>query len=124
MQVWVFGNPDVKEDALPVELLPELKKKFPQHEFTLQDPLDEWNMPKDHLCIIDTVKGAKRVTVFNGLDAFSLSPHITLHDYDALSELQLRKKVHGLPELTIIGVPMEITRPQAFEQIVRELAQL
>ena len=124
MEVWVFGNPDVKEDSLPLLLLADLKKKFPQHVFTRQDPLDEWNMPADRLAIIDTVKGAKRVTRFEGLDEFALSPHITLHDYDALSELQLRKKVHGLPALTIIGVPMDIDRNEAFKQISDLLARL
>lgn len=124
MEVWIFGNPDVEEDSLPVRLLPHLQKKFPKVKFTLQDPLDEWTMPKDRLVIVDTVKGVKNVTRFEGLEQFSLSPHITLHDYDALSELQLRKKVHGLPALTIIGVPMRMGQDEALTKVCDLLAQL
>lgn len=121
MDIWVFGNPDLQEDALPVRLLPRLQDAFPIHHFVLQDPLDEWQLPQDTLTIIDTVKGIDRVTAFTSLEAFQSTPHVTMHDYDLWSELKIRQKIGPLPALTILGVPPELSDDEAFAQLSAEL---
>lgn len=41
LRVSVFGNPDLPMDAMPIVLLPELRKQFPDIEFIHQDPNEE-----------------------------------------------------------------------------------
>jgi len=46
MTVSVFGNPDLPEDAMPVALIPELRKRFPNITFVHQDPNEECTPPE------------------------------------------------------------------------------
>src|SRR3989338_8931953 len=64
MTVFVFGNAVLKQDSLPLCILSELQKKFPQIEFRALDPNEEWNAPEE-MIIIDTVMGIKDITVFD-----------------------------------------------------------
>lgn len=41
LRVSVFGNPDLALDAMPIALLPELRKRFPGIEFMHQDPNED-----------------------------------------------------------------------------------
>src|SRR3989338_8707865 len=54
MTVFVFGNAALEQDSLPLCILPELQKKFPQIEFRALDPNEEWDAPKE-MIVIDTV---------------------------------------------------------------------
>lgn len=36
--IYIFGNPLLDFDNLPIKLLPELKKEFPEIKFTVMDP--------------------------------------------------------------------------------------
>jgi hypothetical protein len=116
MTIFVFGNPDLPMDALPVRLVPALKTKFPQHDFQIKDSNEEWDVPAK-LIVIDTVKGIDQVQVFNGLDNFNRAPRVSMHDFDALTQLRLLQKIGRLKEVTIIGVPPDIKRGDALESI-------
>lgn len=105
MTVYVFGNPDLPMDALPIRLVPELQNKFPQHQFIVRDPLDEWDTVPETLVILDTIVGINSVQEFTSLDAFAASPRVTMHDLDLWSQLQLLKKVGKLKQVRIFGVP-------------------
>ncbi|MBI3963845.1 MAG: hypothetical protein HY341_02495 [Candidatus Kerfeldbacteria bacterium] len=104
MTIWVFGNPDLPSDALPIRLVPELRRRYPEHTFALRDPLEEWDVPDD-LVILDTVKGITAVTEFKNLDGFSDSPRVTMHDYDLGTTLKWLRKLGKLPAVRIIGIP-------------------
>lgn len=104
MDIWIFGNTDLPQDALPLQLLPELQKEFPHDRFVVRDPNEEWVLP-NQLIIIDTVVGLKHVRVFHDLTSFKASPRVTMHDFDAFTNLLWLEKMHKLPPLTIIGVP-------------------
>lgn len=106
MEIWVFGNADLPQDARPLAFLPVLKKEFPQHRFVLRDPNEEWQLP-DRLVILDTVVGLETVTVFHDLASFKTGPRVTMHDFDAFTNLLWLEKMKKLPPLTIIGVPTE-----------------
>lgn len=106
MEIWVFGNPDLPQDARPLAFLPALKKEFPQHHFVLRDPNEEWQLP-DRLVILDTVVGLDHVTIFHNLASFKTGPRVTMHDFDAFTNLLWLEKMNKLPPLTIIGVPSE-----------------
>ncbi len=114
--VYVFGNPDLPMDALPLRLVPRLRKKFPQATFEIKDPNEEWDVP-ERLIVIDTVVGIDDVQIFRGLNNFARAPRVSMHDFDALTQLRLLQKIGQLKEVAIIGVPPKIEQKKAFEYI-------
>lgn len=109
MTVFVFGNEDVERDSLPLKILPELRKKCPGIDFLAKDPNEDFELPEG-VVVIDVVAGLKKVRVFNSMDDFQAPPHLTLHDFDLFSWLQLLKKVGKLPsKIKIIGIPPMIS---------------
>lgn len=110
--VFVFGNPDLEIDSLPVKMLPKLQKAFPEIHFTILDPNEEWDVPK-HMVIIDTVIGIKEVTIFQDLSAFIDAPKVTCHDFDAYTNLQFLKKLSKIHSTYIIGIPNGIPETEA-----------
>ncbi len=109
--VFIFGNPDLPEDSLPLRLLPALRAAFPDVAFEVLDPNEEWEVPR-HVVIIDTVVNLAEVAVFHDLSAFIAAPRVTCHDFDAYANLLLLKKLGKIEEVTIIGVP-----PTATEEV-------
>ena len=101
--IYIFGNPDLPADSLPLKILPELRNKFPQLQFEVKDPNEEWDVPEE-LTIIDTVEGIEKVTIFDDLAKFVRVPRLTLHDFDALSNLLYLQKLGKLKKIKIIGL--------------------
>lgn len=120
MTVYVFGNPDLAADALPLRLLPQLQERLPEVSFTVVDPHEEWEVPTN-LIVLDTVVGIKGVTVFDDLASFQAAPRVTLHDFDALANLRLLRKLGKLKAVKIIGVPPTIAEDRALQQITSAL---
>jgi hypothetical protein len=117
MTIFVFGDEDVAADSLPVRILPELRKKCPRIDFLAKDPNEDFELPEEAV-IVDVVAGLKKVRVFNSLDDFQAPPHLTLHDFDLFSWLQLLKKVGKLPQkIKIIGIPPTISKEEAISSI-------
>jgi len=106
MKILVFGNPAVREDALPLRLLPQLRKAFPEIEFREFDAVEDLEREGGELVILDTVQGIKKVKVFDGVESFEESPRYSMHDFDLPVYLKLLKKVGIVRSATIIGVPM------------------
>lgn len=121
--VYVFGNPDLPMDALPPRLVPMLRMAFRKMTFEIKDPNEEWDVP-EHLVVLDTVKGIDEVKIFNGLDAFHDAPRVSLHDYDALTQLRLLQKIGKLKTVTIIGVPPDMTDIAALKSVTDSLLRL
>lgn len=119
MTVFVFGNPDLPGDALPLMILPRLRERFPGSTFETKDPNEEWEVP-EHLTVIDTVQGIDRVTAFPSLELFDRTPNLTVHDFDALSQLRLLQKLGKLKSVRVIGVPPD-AKPDAVLPTVVEL---
>lgn len=118
MTIFIFGNPDVDIDSLPIRILPSLQKQLPDIEFVLKDPNEEWDIP-GKLTIIDTVVGIDEVQVFDSLDVFQNSPRFTLHGFDALMNLKLLQKLGKLKKIKIIGVPPMMDEMETVNQIVQ-----
>ena len=114
--VYVFGNPEIKEDSLPLRVLPELQKKFPDINFEVKDPNEEWDVPEE-LIVIDTVAGIKEITVFDGLSHFAAAPRLSLHDFDAFANMLILQKIGKLKKIKIIGVPAAIGEQKALQEI-------
>ncbi len=111
MTVTIFGNPLLKDDSLPLRVLPDLQKRFPEITFEVKDPTEECMPPENPWWIIDTVKGIKEVTLFESLKDFEAKlkavSRVSLHDFDLGFHLLLLKKINPDFEVRIIGVPPE-----------------
>lgn len=118
--IFIFGNPELAMDSLPLKILPELQKAFPAISFEVKDPNEEWDVPEE-LTIIDTVVGIKEVVVFDDLDAFAGAPQMTMHDFDALANLKYLKKLGKLKNIRIIGVPPDMEEKRAVESVGKAL---
>ncbi len=117
MTIFVFGNPDVEEDSLPLKILPELRKRCLGINFLAKDPNEDFELPGDTV-IIDVVAGLKKVRVFDSLEDFEAPPRMTLHDFDLFGHLQLLKKLGKLPsKIKIIGLPPTISEKEALDSI-------
>jgi len=108
MKVYVFGNPLLKSDSLPLKILPRLKKILPLIDFQVTDPNENFPPQKEkNLIILDTVFGIKKPTIFdlddllNNKEKTPISPH----DYDLLTHLLLLKKLKRIEKAIIIGIP-------------------
>jgi len=117
MIVYVFGNPDLPADSLPLRILPELQKRFPQAQFEAKDPNEEWDVPEE-LIVIDTAEGIKEMTVFDDLARFAAVPRVTMHDFDALTNLRYLQKLGKLKKIKIIGVPGAMDEAGALQKII------
>lgn len=103
--VYVLGNPVESLDRAAVRLIPELKKSFPHINFIHFDPTEELPKNNKNLIIIDTVIGIDKVTKFDNLDQWKLSPRVTAHDYDLPLMLGILKKLGKIKNIIIIGIP-------------------
>ena len=112
MKIYVFGNPLVKEDNLPLKILPKLKKIFSQIKFKVVDPNE--NFPprnEKKLIILDTVQGLKQPKIIKLTDLQELkkTPNST-HDYDLGMHLLLLKKLKKIKSVKIIGLPFTLKK--------------
>ncbi len=123
--IYVFGNPLLDFDNAPIKLVPELQKKFPDTNFIIQDP-NENTKPssKGELIIIDTVINTNKVIIINDINKLETNPIYSMHDFDLAFNLKLLKKIGQLKKLTIFGVPPDINKKTALEQLIYLLKKL
>ncbi len=125
MKILIFGNPDLDFDSLPLRILPELKKRLPKVDFEIKDSNEEWET-LENLIIIDTVLGIDKPTVFDDLENFSAPPRVSLHDFDAYTNLKYLQKLGKIKKIKIIGLPASpsggpliISEKEALEFLVK-----
>ena len=120
MNIYVCGNPLVKEDSLPLRILPVLQKKFPEINFVEFEPTED--LPKEeNLVIIDTVINAKDVMLIDDIDKFVQTKALSLHDFDLGLNLKLAKKLGKIKSVKIIGVPPGLGEVEALQKISKSL---
>lgn len=125
MKVSVFGNPDLENDNLIVKLIPKLRKRFPEVEFRVEDPVEGLKPPKDDLWVIlDMAEGIDRVRVFEKVDKLVEVRGVSLHDYEVGTELKLLKKLGKIKDLKIIAVPMEMEEKELWREVVKRLKEV
>ena len=123
LTIYVFGNPDLSSDSLPLRILPELKVKFPAVSFVVADPNEDWTGPAK-LVVLDTAINLKKITVFDSLEKFTAAPRISLHDFDALANLQWLQKIGRLKGIKIIGLPPTMAAAEAVKLTGEIIAKL
>ncbi len=121
-KVLVFGNPLLKEDSLPLQILPKLAK-INGFEFTAFDPNEQIEKQGKHLLIVDTVLGIKKVTVFSEKDLANLvtQTRYSAHDFDLGFSLRFLLKLGKIESAKIIGVPPKYDEKKAVKEIAEIL---
>jgi len=120
MTVFVFGNPDLAMDSLPLRLLPELRRRLPGVDLQVKDPNEEWDVPEE-LTVIDTVVGISEPRLFPSLDDFASAPRLSMHDFDAFANLRLLQKIGRLKSVRVIGLPPDWDETAAAEFVEKNL---
>jgi len=121
MKILVFGNPLLKQDSLPIKLIPKLKQLYPNIEFKEIDPTEDLEKQGKHLIILDTVKGIDKVTTINSIEQLKANKIYSMHDFDLTLNLKLLKKLNIIDSVKIIGIPMNINEDEAITQISNHL---
>ena len=123
--VSVFGNPDLQLDSVPAQLVPKLRRQFPNVRFVVEDP-NEIDLPKrGKWVILDTVRGLENVSWLSVDDiARSCKGAVTAHDYDLSTLLLLAKKLDTSFEPNILGVPEGMSEEQALPDVIWELSKV
>ena len=122
MTVFVFGNPDLPADSLSLRILPALKKRCPGVIFKVRDPNEEWEAPEE-LTIIDTVVGIDEVKIFDGLEDFENTPRVSLHDFDAITNLRYLQKLGKIRKIKIIGISPTMSEEEAANSVAIALGK-
>lgn len=117
MTIYCIGNLLIKEDSLPLQLLPKLQKEFPDIFCFEMDPTENF-IPEEGSILIDTVQAIKNITVFSSLEKFADASHVSAHDYDLLLHLKLLKKIGKVSRITIIGIPYHMHIKHALRRLI------
>lgn len=117
MTIFICGNPLLPEDNLPIRLMPELTKQFPDLDFAYLDPTENLKPENGEIYIIDTVKDIDRVMLIDNIDQIQLDRIVSLHDFDLAFNLKLLFKIGKLNKVVIFGVPDKIEDSLALEQL-------
>jgi Ni,Fe-hydrogenase maturation factor len=122
MKIYIAGNPLVKNDRLPLEILPELEKAFPKESFEVVDPNENF-IPEEGSVIVDTVDGISDVQWFTDINAFVTTKSVSAHDYDLGFHLMLLKKLHKISKVRVLGIPQQGEYQKIREQVMRALQE-
>jgi Ni,Fe-hydrogenase maturation factor len=115
--IYVFGNPLVREDSLPLKLLDKLRKEFPSLNFKEFDTVED--LTERELNIIDAVKGIKKVELIEDIDKIVTEKIYSMHDFDLGYNLKLLKKMKMIDKVRIFGIPLGMDEKEAFEQLCK-----
>ena len=114
--IYVFGNPLVKEDSMPLKLIDRLRKEFPSLLFKEFDTVEDLDLEKE-LNIIDTVKGIKKVELIEDIDKIITKKIYSMHDFDLGYNLKLLKKMRMIDKVRIFGIPSNMKEKEAMKEL-------
>jgi hypothetical protein len=119
-RVFVFGNINLENDSLPLRIMSKLQVKFSDIKFEIRDPNEEWDVPEEFI-IIDTVIGIRDIRIFDNLEKFLSVPRVSMHDFDALTNLRFLWKLGKIKKIKIIGLPPDMAESKALREITKIL---
>lgn len=122
--IFVFGNPDLPEDALAVNFVPELEKSFPDIEFRVVDPNELDLLEEKEIIVLDVVEGLKDVRWIEIEELAKTGEQMTTHDFDASTYLLLMKKINPDADIRIIGIPMNGKTGDVLEDVKKHLKNI
>ncbi len=116
-KILVFGNPLVRKDSLPPSLISSLEKIFPKIEFKEFDAIEDLQKEGRNLYILDSVEGINKVEIITNIDILEVNKIFSVHDFDLAYTLKLMKNANMIDRVSIIGVPIGISKEDALDQI-------
>jgi Ni,Fe-hydrogenase maturation factor len=122
-KIYIFGNPLLPFDSLPLKLAPRLQAALPDLEFIVTDPNENLKPINKELFIIDTIEGIEEVVVINDVDKIKSERIYSLHDFDLGYNLKLLQKLGELEKVKIIGVPMAGNEEKIFERLLEKIKE-
>ncbi|MFH1229124.1 MAG: hypothetical protein V1678_01730 [Candidatus Aenigmatarchaeota archaeon] len=120
---YVFGNPMVREDSIPLRIIDKLRKEFPSFEFVEFDTIEDIE-PQKELNIIDTVKGIRKVELIEDLDKIVNDKIYSMHDFDLGYSLKLWKKMKMVEKVKIFGIPSDMKDSEALSELCLKIASI
>ena len=108
MNVYVFGNEDIKEDNFAFKVMNKLKSKIDNIKFIIVNLNEDLPFVNEKsIVILDTILGINEINIFDEkvLDKIFLSPRTSVHDFDLGFQLKYLKKLGKLNKITIVGLP-------------------
>jgi Ni,Fe-hydrogenase maturation factor len=114
-KIYVLGNVLLKEDSLPIKLIPRLEKRFPEIKFVEFDPLEE--IDDKEINILDTVIGIKDVELITEIEKIENRKIYSAHDLDLGFFIKLWKRLGIIKNFRIIGIPTKMNEEEALKQI-------
>jgi len=121
--IYIFGNPLINIDNLPLKLIPDLEKKFPGIEFLEIDPNENLKPVNKKLIMIDTAVGIKKVTLIKDIEKIETNDSCSMHDMDLAFNLKLLHKIGKLDKIKIFCLPPKIKKQDALRQLVLLIKQ-
>jgi Ni,Fe-hydrogenase maturation factor len=115
--IYIFGNPMLDFDNLPLKLASKLEKTFPEIDFVITDPSENLKPINDELIVIDTVEGIENVVLIDDIEKLETAKIHSLHDFDLAFNLKLLQKIGRLKSVKIFGVPMSGDEEKVLEQL-------
>ena len=125
MNIYLFGNEDVKEDSAPFRLKKAIESQFPHMSCFIVKPNEDLPFIDDPCPIlIDTVYGISTESLFDQSDRESilLSPRNTVHDFDLGFQLKYLYKIGELKKWYLIGIPGD--EPMDQDRVISILRKL
>src|SRR3989344_1132018 len=112
-KILVFGNPRIRQDSIPLKILPMLKKRFPEIKFKVMDPTEIISQDEQELWILDTVQGIDDLKIIDDPSLFKNQAKVSVHDYDLAFDLSLLLKLGQVKRIKIIAIPQNTSREEA-----------
>jgi len=117
LKILVFGNTLLRNDRLPITMMKELQKEFPDIEFREFDTVEDLHKEGRSLYIVDTVEGIDHVITITGIDQLITNKIYSVHDFDLAYNLKLLKKADMIENMMIFGIPMAMKKGQALREL-------
>ncbi len=125
MKILVFGNPLVSKDSIALQILPELKKRFPNIEFAEFDAVEDLEKEGPEVIILDAVEGIEKCELFTDLSLLQkTSRNVSMHDFDLGQTLLLLQKMGLIKKATIIGIPTNYKPKKALDESSRLIQKI
>ena len=126
-RIYCFGNTDIKEDRLALELADELardkelkKKGIEFIKCTSPDFL--LNTNEKEIIILDVVRGLKDVQIITDLNRLNATKTTTMHDFDLGTVLKLLKEAGQLKNVEVIGIPSGADKKKTKKDVISFLS--
>jgi len=120
--VLCFGNPDIPEDAVAVELGRSLD--VPGFTFVhLSSPEEIVDYVEEDVYVMDVAQGIDEVTLITDPSLIVPPPRITAHDLDPALFLRLVEQLYGVA-IPIIALPMGRAMTEVNDQVLKLISTL